>query len=183
MSITTLARTTAIAIAMTTAFALSGCSAINGIIDSVNTGPTSDQQSQNDNTPRPANPDEEIKSAFEIRVGDCFNDPLVDDGQLVQDIALIDCSKPHDEEAYFAEDMKYPSYPGEQTIKDFAQSNCLPKFFEFIGADATYTGNLDYGYFFPSSGSWDEGDREILCYVYDLDQQVTGTLEGAAKSS
>lgn len=78
MNLTTTVRTAAVAVAVATTFALSGCSAINGIINSINNGPTSGQQNQNGSTQRPSNPDEEIKSAFAIKVGDCFNDPLVD---------------------------------------------------------------------------------------------------------
>lgn len=176
MNITTLVRTAAIAVAVTTACALSGCSAINEIIDSINNGPTS----ENGTKPRTPGPDEEIKNAFEIRVGDCFNDPMVEDGELFVDIALVSCSKPHDEEAYFAVDMTESDYPGDEAITDFAQKTCLPEFFNFIGADESYEGSLDFGYFFPSDGSWDEGDREILCYVYDVEVQVTGTLKDAA---
>jgi hypothetical protein len=35
--------------------------------------------------------------------------------------------------------------------------------------------------YFPTSDSWKNGDREILCTVYDDGVKTTGTLKGAAR--
>jgi len=33
----------------------------------------------------------------------------------------------------------------------------------------------------PTEGSWSDGDREVLCLVYDPSAETVGSLAGAAR--
>jgi hypothetical protein len=71
-------------------------------------------------------------------------------------------------------------FPGDDATASKADDACYDRFFDFIGAPTDYDGSLNYGYLFPSAESWDGGDREILCYIFDEEGTTTGSLKGAA---
>jgi hypothetical protein len=33
----------------------------------------------------------------------------------------------------------------------------------------------------PSEGTWGEGDREIICSLYEADKKITGSARGARR--
>jgi nitrite reductase/ring-hydroxylating ferredoxin subunit len=117
-------------------------------------------------------------SVFDLTVGDCFNDP--EDGAFeVQTVEMVECSEFHDNEVfasiiYGAADL----YPGELQMFDFASEACLSHFEAFVGADYV-TSTLEYSYLTPTQDSWDEGDREIICFLYDARfSKLTGSMAG-----
>lgn len=119
-------------------------------------------------------------SVFEIEEGDCFDD--VTDFSEVSRLPVVDCDEPHDNEVYAVVDyLVTTAYPGVDTLRDFAEEECLPRFEEFIGFDY-FESELDFSAFWPSEESWETGDREVICFAYELDfSKITGTLEGAAR--
>lgn len=159
---TTVSRFAALALALAVGASVTGCSIIGGIINQA-TGNSL-----------------ENSTAFTIKVGDCFTEPTADDNGLVSDIAQVKCSEAHDNEAYGAVDLPDGEFPGDDATLSLAEGECSDRFFDFIGADSTYEGSLNYSYLYPSEASWKQGDREILCYLYDEEGQSTGSLKGAA---
>jgi hypothetical protein len=162
-------RTTTIAgiVAIVTAgLVLTGCSAIGSIVSQLAGG----------------NPLED-SSAFAIEVGDCFTEPTADADGFVSEIAFVECTVAHDDEAYASVLMADLAFPGDDATMNKAEDACGPRFYDFIGAASDYDGTLDYSYLYPSSESWDAGDREILCYVYDDLGQTTGTLKNSVNGS
>ncbi len=145
--------------------ALSGCSIINGVFGGGQA--TRDESGEviegNDAT-----------DVFTLLVGDCGNSP--DDSEVVSTIPTVPCDEPHDFEIYFSHIMSDVDYPGQDAIAAEGDEVCLGAFPDFIGipyADSQYY----YSYYFPTEGSWAEGDREILCFAYDQAGQITGSLE------
>jgi hypothetical protein len=123
--------------------------------------------------------DQEGDDVFSIEVGDCLND--ADVSEEVSSVPIVECSEPHDSEAYFAQDMPDGDFPDDDTITAAAEDICGPAFTSFIGLD--YEASIyDYFYYTPTEGSWGAGDREILCVAYADDaSQMTGSIKGANK--
>ena len=120
---------------------------------------------------------------FALNVGECFDDPPnIGAGTQVQELEGIPCEQPHDNEVYALID--YPGgssepYPGDEAINSFMEEECLAAFEDYVGGEYA-TSNLDFGNLTPTSGSWEQGDREIVCFLYDSD---LAKLEGSAEGS
>ena len=95
-------------------------------------------------------------SAFEIRVGDCFDDEGVfsQGNSEVSKVPGIPCAQPHDNEVYAV------SFVG----KDYASST------------------LDIATLYPSRDSWNrQTDREVVCVVFDVNaKKLVGSVKGLA---
>lgn len=168
---TTTSRPVARAIAVTTiataALLLSGCSLLNQV--------TNTTQRDASGTPTAANGDADV---FSIKVGDCLND--ASSTGTVTTAPIVPCSQPHDSEAYKSIKMADGAFPGETAVKSQADQGCATAFPDFIGVSYDDS-SLKISYYFPTSDSWKNGDREILCTVYDDGVKTTGTLKGAAR--
>lgn len=122
--------------------------------------------------------DGESTDVFTIKVGDCLNDGSAE-GE-VSEVPVVDCAEPHDSEAYASIIMDDGEFPGDQAVEDQAIADCTTEFNSFVGIDYQASA-LDFAYYYPTEGSWANGDREILCLIVDPAGQVTGSLEGAAR--
>lgn len=116
--------------------------------------------------------------AFAIAVGDCLNDGNLE-GE-VSTVPTIACSEPHDSEAYASIIIDDGPYPGEDAIFDQADTECIAAFNTFVGVNYEES-VLNFSYYFPTPGSWDNGDREILCLIYEDGTKTVGSLAGAAR--
>lgn len=116
---------------------------------------------------------------FQLRVGDCINsDELGEDG--VTSVPALPCANPHGDEVYFAFKMTGDVFPGDAVIDAEADATCTAEFATFVGLDYE-SSVLDWWQFKPSEGSWEQGDREVLCLIYDPAGEVSGTLAGSAR--
>ncbi|WP_104164451.1 septum formation family protein [Cryobacterium sp. N22] len=111
---------------------------------------------------------------FSLTVGDCFNDQDADE---VESVTAIPCADAHDYEAYFAFDVTEDgAFPGDDALTQIAEDGCVAEFATFVGKSYEES-TLLFNYLSPSEGSWDSGDREILCLVMGEDK-TTGSLAG-----
>lgn len=118
--------------------------------------------------------------AFQLRVGDCFNDSdaILEESQDIIDLPAVPCSDPHDNEVYAVANTSLVSYPGEELMWDHAFEVCIDLFPAFVGRDYE-TSSLDVLTMYPSPESWNQDDREIVCAAYDLElNKLTGTVKG-----
>ncbi len=116
-------------------------------------------------------------NAFNIRIGDCFNDgsaPIGEDYEL-SNVAGVPCSQPHDNEVYAVFDVSVASFPGENEMSELAFDSCLKRFEGFVGKDYQ-SSSLDIMTMYPTRGSWAQSDREVICAVYDM---TLAKLEGS----
>ncbi len=154
-------RTLAIVLAAVAGVSLASCSLIpSNVVDS--------------------NPADGVDSdVFSVAVGDCLNDDGVE-GEI-SSVPKIDCSEPHDSEAFASIEMADGDYPGDDAIFAAADSGCEAKFEAFVGI--SYAESVfDFSYFFPTAASWGNGDREIICLIVDPAGKITsGSLAGAAR--
>jgi len=116
--------------------------------------------------------------AFNVRVGDCFNDVSFDDE--VSSVPGVPCSEPHDNETYAVFDVSVTSYPEGDGMSELAFESCMGHFEAYVGKDYE-SSSLDITTMFPSQQSWRENDREVICAVYDMNAaKLTGTAKGSA---
>ena len=122
-------------------------------------------------------------SVFELQVGDCFDDEYVN-GEIpseISDVPLVDCSDLHDNEVYAVFEVNDASYPGQSALDATADEGCFVRFEPYVGRDY-YESSLDFIYMTPTSDSWDEGDREVVCVLYAMDlSKLTGSMRSSGE--
>ena len=94
--------------------------------------------------------------AFQIRVGDCFDDSSSLDDE-VTDLPGVPCSEPHDNETFAVFDLSITSYPEGDAMGELAHVACLEHFESFVGRDYD-SSSLEIMTLFPSTESW------LVCY-------------------
>ncbi len=162
-------RATALLVVGAATVALSGCS----ILDQLTGG---GQATRDDSGEVVAGNDS--TDVFTLQVGDCLNDSTA--AETVETIPTVPCSEPHDSEIYASIILSGDVYPGQDAVITEADEACLDAFDGFVGtsyADSLYY----YSYYFPTEGSWSNGDREILCTIYDETGPVTGSLQNVGR--
>ncbi len=118
-------------------------------------------------------------SVFDIKVGDCYQDPEASD--FVTELTVVDCDAPHDNEIYAF--GLYPAddnadFPSEAELDEFSDEFCTESFEEYVGIP--YADSIYYiTYLQPTEESWGDGDREVVCILYDRD----GPMEGSKQDS
>jgi hypothetical protein len=140
------------AILTLTAVALAGCSLLTGV------------------------PEGET-DVFSVKVGDCINLSSSTEDEI-SSIPVVPCDEPHDQEVFDRFEIEGDTFPGDSSIEEQRIAYCEgDAFTSFVGipwADSMYaTSGLT-----PTSSSWDQGDREVLCTIGDPNGQTTGSLKG-----
>lgn len=115
--------------------------------------------------------------AVPITSGDCLSAEM---GGGIAGASVVPCADPHDQEAFYLFELSGGEYPGDDAIWTTAEQNCGSQFEMFIGVPYTESA-LDWFYFSPSPQSWAEGERFLVCTVYDPSGPVSGTLAGAVR--
>jgi len=162
-------RATALLVVGAATVALSGCSILNTL--------TGGGQANRDDSGQLVEGNDST-DVFTLQVGDCLNDATAT--ETVDTVPTVPCSEPHDSEIYASTIMSGDAYPGQDAVIAEADAACLDAFAGFVGtsyADSLYY----YSYYFPTEGSWNNGDREILCTIYDEAGKVTGSLQNIGR--
>ena len=116
---------------------------------------------------------------FSLGVGDCTNDPQENiEGDEVESVDAVPCSDPHDNEFYAAFEVSYDEFPGHSVIEAAASEGCTSRFEGFTGIDYE-SSILEIYPMYPTEGSWDVGDREVICAVFHMEyEKLTGSVKG-----
>jgi len=116
---------------------------------------------------------------FELKVGDCLAD--FQDATELSSIEASPCDEPHSDEIYAAGAIPDGAeFPGAKAIEAAAEDICLAEYAAFVGLPYDES-VLDIGYLTPTEDSWADGDREVLCTIFDPLEEVTGSLRGAKR--
>ena len=115
--------------------------------------------------------------AFQMRLGDCFDDPDAYSDEF-SSLPGVPCSEPHDNETYAVFDLSMDTYP-EYDIAEISESSCIDYFASYVGRDYE-TSALDVVTMYPTKESWAQNDREVVCALYDMSGEK---LVGSAKGS
>ena len=117
--------------------------------------------------------------AFQVRVGDCFDDSSTYSDEI-SNLPGVPCSKPHDNEAYAVFDLTFASYPDGDSMGELAQESCLQRFDSFVGRDFE-SSSLEIFAIYPTTESWAQEDREVICAIYDMEEnKLVGSVKGRA---
>ena len=116
--------------------------------------------------------------AFNVRIGDCFDDAY-SFGEEVSSLPGVPCSEPHDNEAFAVFDLSISSYPeSDEAMAELAHNACVDRFDSFVGTDYE-SSSLDVVTLYPTSESWRQNDREVVCAVYDMEEnKLVGSMKG-----
>jgi|HigsolmetaAR201D_1030396.scaffolds.fasta_scaffold09027_2 hypothetical protein len=115
----------------------------------------------------------------DLEVGDCVELDVFD-AELSR-LPVVDCAEPHEGEVVYAADLFGPDedFPGREAMRARVRRACGDAFERYVG---THPGRseLDLYYAVPSRGSWDDGDRMVVCFAIRPDG---GTLERSVRDS
>lgn len=111
-----------------------------------------------------------VVGAETLAVGDCLVLPSED---TFDDVRTLSCTEPHDAEVFFVGDHPDGDYPSDETFEAFVDAQCLPVFETYTGSAFDDQDVLDVGWFTPTSGAWDGGDREVVCHLTPADGSTT----------
>ena len=114
--------------------------------------------------------------AFQVQVGDCFNDASMD-FEEISNVAGVPCSEPHDNETYALVGLTIADNPGADEMGELANDSCMEEFAGFVGKDYE-SSTLDILTMYPSADSWKQDDHEVICAVYDMNiEKLVGTTK------
>lgn len=117
--------------------------------------------------------------AFSIKIGDCIEAPEAEVETSV--VKASPCSDPHQSEAYHLFNIPGDEYPGAESLSDTAGTGCLEAFEPFVGLDYN-SSRYDITWLEPTTESWAQGDREVVCLVVDVNGELlTGSAAGTAE--
>ena len=117
-------------------------------------------------------------SAFSMKVGQCVQLPT---GDNITDLETTDCSALHDAEVFHLTQVTEDERPSDSELEDMGGDACLAAFEGYVGIPYEES-ELDYTILYPSPGSWEQGDREIICFIISgdgTDTQLSGSMRGA----
>lgn len=141
-----------------------------------------DQQDQQDppaGDDQPANPT--LVHIEDIEVGQCFDEPEMDEQDNVEQVPMVDCSAVHVYEVFDQFELEDGLWPGQESVTNDARSGCDDRFEDFVGIPKDDS-ELEGFFLAPTVASWDGfDDRTVTCFVTDENNDTTGTLEGAAR--
>lgn len=115
----------------------------------------------------------ETKSTLDLVVGDCFND--VDEEQITE-VPIVDCATPHDNEVYYLLEVEFDDYP--TNLSELGYNGCLEHFDAFVGEPFEESKYQVYP-MTPTSSSWENNDREVVCSVWVSGEKMTGTAKAS----
>jgi hypothetical protein len=117
-----------------------------------------------------------------IDVGTCFNDAGDEGAFDYTELAVVRCAEPHDNEVYHLFDAQGgATYPGDEQIAEVTRNGCLSAFEAYVGKPYTDSA-LAILPIPPSKTSWNGGDRQVVCALYDAGRkELTGSAKGSAR--
>ena len=115
---------------------------------------------------------------FTLEVGTCFDDT---EESQVSSVPEVDCAEPHDNEVFAVFDYtETDTFPGSEALNAAATDLCIAQFQDYVG-EAYIDSTLEVFPIIPTEASWDEGDREVICGLYNIDfSKLTGSMRGSA---
>lgn len=114
-----------------------------------------------------------------LQPGECFDDPGEPTGEVTE-IASVDCGEPHDNEVYALFDVEGGDLPGDDEVATSARNGCIGRFEDYVGV-AYADAELFATWLYPSAASWEDGDREVICVLFDEDRQLEGAQQGTGR--
>lgn len=118
-------------------------------------------------------------TAFQLQIGDCYDDSTGDVEGEVSSVQTVPCSDPHMYEVYAEQTRSETDFPGADAIVTMAEDYCGAEWEGFVGVPYEESA-LYLTYIYPTEQTWTQlDDRLITCVVYEPDTTHTGSLRDA----
>ncbi|MBO0981143.1 septum formation family protein [Microbacterium sp. SD291] len=156
--------------ALALSVALTGCSALSGILGGGSGD--ADRDEETGQVTESSNID-----IFSLKVGDC---KMASATGMIEDADVVPCDQPHDEEVYYEFKMEDGEFSDEAI--NTATEECIgDAFTTFVGLGFNES-VLEVYPITPTEQTWNEmNDRVIQCVISDPAGQVEVSLKGAAR--
>jgi len=112
----------------------------------------------------------------DLRVGDCLELPRAVP-QVPRSFSARDCALPHNGEVFRVGALPAGTYPGEAAAADTVLRTCQDRMSAFLGGESA-NNLLHVVYIYPTSTSWDAGQRRYVCIAVDREKDITGSMSG-----
>ena len=110
--------------------------------------------------------------AVDLQVGDCFDLPPASQTE-VDDVQHRPCGDDHQAEVFFVEN--YPGgrdgpFPTDNEMTAFITEKCVPAYASYTGKDYFTDEEFDFTAFTPVEEGWKQGDQEVTCFLFRIDE-------------
>jgi hypothetical protein len=161
--------TFAVALAVTALALLPGCGAAGNA--GATAGPAGDD----------AVADPSLTAWDDLEVGDCIVETDWDSQLDGGGVEVVDCDTEHTDELFSVVVHEDAAFPGEDELLSLADEVCEEAFEGYVGASYEES-DYDISYTAPSEQTWSVGDRESLCFLFDLEgEPLTGSAKDAGR--
>ena len=117
---------------------------------------------------------------FAIAAGDCLGVLDFKAPDALLQVAAVPCKTPHAWQVASILDLNETQYPGAETLKAEAITQCARAFKAFIGVEVDYS-RYSSAYLAPDGPAWtNPEDRKIVCLAGDPDGNLTRSIKGDA---
>ena len=110
--------------------------------------------------------------------GDCFNDAdvVLDEATADGTVTLTSCDVPHDNEAVYSYTFPDTQFMSQEVVFEHLDEWCPTYWPDYVGIP--YENSALYMfYYYPTSESWNAGDRRAVCVAYDGSlEPLTGSV-------
>ena len=112
-------------------------------------------------------------NVLDLATGDCFNDPPAGTTEIAN-VDLVDCADPHDNEVFHVFEIETIGTQSEY------EAACVEAFAAYVGIEylesEIFVGNIS-----PTPDSFSQGDRDVVCIGFLLDEQLTGSIKDSGR--
>jgi len=114
----------------------------------------------------------------DLRAGQCLDRP--ETATAIEEVEVVPCDDPHDLEVFALVELPDGPYPGDSGRSQVAQEACADRFAAYVGVEPSASARST-GFLVPTEQGWDEGDREVVCLLYDPDERLTGSMRASQR--
>ena len=116
-------------------------------------------------------------SIFDLEVGMCFDDEVFktssgsDGTEAPNRVDEIACTDEHDSEVFYTATVTEEpdaDFPGSDALTEFGRDNCFDELDTYLGGELPT--DIEVGIYYPTSVSWGQGDREVICVLFADDR-------------
>jgi hypothetical protein len=118
--------------------------------------------------------------AFELQTGDCIISGQIAADEVFSDVKAVPCTEAHDSQVVGTYNVIGDDLD-EDAIYAEAETRCSQIMESYVGPGWWDEENLTFSFFYPTTESWADGDREVACLAETIDGSLslTESLAGA----
>lgn len=133
-------------------------------------------------------------NVYEATPGTCFG---AVEGHEVRDLPIVDCAVDHPNEVFAVfeydaaaagttveegsggDSLGNSGFPGDEILSEYSTSQCQQRLGDYVGVPYAQS-DLEISSIYPTSASWAENDRQIICAAFSRNgEPLVGSVAGA----